>query len=83
MSCETIVTIKLTIIERKHKGDPLYPIGSIENIDRSEWTWTCFDATKEEYEPFSSGCATSRSDAESFVREEWRNQLKTIKTNEH
>lgn len=62
-------------IERRIKGETVV-IGWIENMDRCEWDWTCFDAfSNEEYEPYSQGCATTRKDAESEVRREYRNQI--------
>ena len=69
----------MILIERKYNGDRHWAIGKIEMINRGDWIWDCFDCQFGEYEEiFSSGCATSRKDAESMVREEWRNQLKEV-----
>jgi len=67
----------MILIERKYNDDPFWPIGSITKVDRGEWLWTSFDIDGDEFENiYSQGCATSRVDAEKWVREEWRNQLK-------
>ncbi len=63
-------------IERKIKGE-IVAIGWYENMGPGNWSWSCFEAGHEfEYEFYSGGCATSRSDAIRDVREEYRNQLK-------
>lgn len=65
-------------IERKINGETI-AIGWIMFMERGCWDFTCFDAeSDDEYEPYSSGCACTRKDAESFVREEYRDQLKAL-----
>jgi len=70
----------MILIQRKHNDDPFWCIGTITNVGRREWIWTSFDISGEEYEiAEGQGCATSRADAESYVREAWRDQLKDRK----
>ena len=74
--CNKIKHQIMILIHRIHKGER-YCIGRIDHNGKCEWYWNCFDGDFDNYDTiYSQGCATSRADAERYLRNEWNEQIK-------